>query len=343
MQKISLAKYFEMMSDLNSSDEKILAYSRVVRGSGGFDFKLAPDPEKVDMGDGMQELESAMGIGNGLARWRRRRVFMNRLNSDETLPVLVSEGDSWFQFPVLIKEVIDQLGSRYRIYSVGAAGDTAQNMVHGPAESGGYEYMSALGEVRQHVRAFLFSAAGNDIIGEDPQTGVAALFELVRPFNGDVNDVQGHINHGALEDRLDFLRKAYRKMISDVRSDPDFARLPIIIHGYDYAFPYPFGPDDRRDPSYAANNEWLGEPLDSRGITDHTLRRDIIKYLVDELYFMLTSLAGQSSKTRIWVVNCRGALPNVSDWNDEIHATNSGFSRIADRFHDTISRAISLA
>ncbi|MHA7773845.1 hypothetical protein [Roseibium sp. M-1] len=340
MPKISLARYYEILADLNSSDEEIRRYSRIVKGQGGFDFRLEPDPEKVELVDGLMELENAMSIGNGLARWRRRRVFMNRLNSDEKTPVLVSEGDSWFQFPMLIDEVIDQLGPKYRIYSVGAAGDTAQNMVHGPLNNGGCEYMTALREVRDHVKAFLFSAAGNDIIGEDPQTGVAALYELIRPFNGDAGDVQGHINHGVLKDKLDFLRSAYRKMITDVRADPSFTQLPIVIHGYDYAFPYPHGNNDKRNPRYAANNEWLGEPLDDRKITDGKLRRNIIKYLVDELYVMLSGLAGQSKKTRIWVVDCRGALPKVTDWNDEIHATSKGFSKIADRFHETLQKAM---
>lgn len=276
MSKISIADYFAMLADLSVPEERIVEYSIVVRGEGGFDFELAPNPEKVELTQAEAELESAMKIGNGLCRWRRKVAFRNRLNSGEKLPVLVSEGDSWFQFPLLIRDVIHQLGNEYLIYSVGAAGDTAANIVYDPKAQGGNEYMAALGDVRAHVKGFLFSAAGNDIIGEDPKTGVASLYDIVRTFNGDVNDVHGHINHNVLEEKLGFLRKAYKKVIADLRADADFARLPVIIHGYDYAFPFPHGASDPRKPIYAAKDEWLGEPLTQRKIMNSDLRWNII-------------------------------------------------------------------
>lgn len=340
MAKISFSDYFALASDISVPEEKILEYSIIRKGKGGFDFELKPDPKKVELSEDQQELENALQIGNGLARWRRKVHFRRRLNSGENLPVLVSEGDSWFQFPLLIKDVVDQLGSKYLIYSVGAAGDTAQNMVFGSSGSGRTEYMTALGKVRSNVRGFLFSAAGNDIIGEDPETGVASLFEIIRSFNGDTTDVQGHINHNVLGNKIEFLKDAYRTTIKNIRDDADFRALPIIIHGYDYAFPYPFGQSDPRNPVYAKNNEWLGEPLDKRGIKDDQLRRNIIKFLVDELYDMLIGLSGNPEVTCIWVVDCRGAMSDIRDWNDEIHGTNDGFTKVAARFQSTITKAL---
>ncbi len=55
------------------------------------------------------EVENALKIGNGLARFRRMQSFSRRLQKGVDQPVLVSEGDSWFQFPFLIREVIDHL------------------------------------------------------------------------------------------------------------------------------------------------------------------------------------------------------------------------------------------
>ena len=54
---------------------------------------------------------------------------------------------------------------------------------------------------------------------------------------------------------------------------------------------------------------------------------------------MLKELSGQSSKTHVWVVDCRGALPKVSDWIDEIHGTSAGFAKVAKRFKACIKEA----
>ena len=164
----------------------MLSFSRIERGKGGFDFAIKPDPEKVEITAEDEEFENAMQIGNGLSRFRRQMRFRRRKFFGSDLPVLVSEGDSWFQFPLLVREIIDQLEDEYLIWSVGAAGDTAENIVYGRAE-----YLKALNKQKDDVRGFLFSAAGNDIIGEDPETQSAVLFDLIRDFNGDPTDITG--------------------------------------------------------------------------------------------------------------------------------------------------------
>jgi len=338
MAKISFDEYLAMLRDPDVPDEKIMAYSAVRKGDGAFAPEIHPDPDKVIMTEEEQDAESAMRIGNGFARWRRKIRFHRALNGGDTRPVLVSEGDSWFQFPLLISEVIDHLGEDYLIRSVGAAGDTAQNMVYGRPE-----YIKTLRQEKERVRGFLFSAAGNDIIGEDPETERPVLLDVLRPFNGDVGDVIGHINFALLAQKLDFLRKAYTKVIDTVRAEPNLERLPIFVHGYDYVFPYPWGENDDRNPIYAAQDEWLGAPLSERGIMDHDLRRNILRTLIDALYQLLEDIAGDSAETGIWLIDCRGAMPIVTDWKDEIHGTSDGFSKVAVRFKATISDVLAQA
>lgn len=343
MSKISYLEYQKLVIDPETSDEEILRLSTIRKGEGGFDFILLPNPEFVEVSDAQLDAESALGIGNNLERTRRvNKFWLGKLFTPHK-PVLVSEGDSWFQFPFIIDEVIDWLREDYLIWSVGAAGDTAKNMVFSQKKKYKTEFMRALKAQRDDVRAFLFSAAGNDIIGEDPVTKIAALQEIVKQYNGDDSDVEGHIDMGELNDRMTFLQEAYEEVISQIRSEACFESLPIIIHGYDYAFPYPFGDEDPRDPSYAANNEWLGEPLDARLIPHSSLelRHGIIKYLIDRLYAMLETVAGNSQQTQVWVVDCRGCLPSVSDWNDEIHGTSVGFEKVALRFREVLAHALS--
>jgi hypothetical protein len=334
-EKITYSEYLELARNPETEDDVLLSYSRIQRGRGGFDFIIKPDPNKVEMTEVDTEFENAMQIGNGLARFRRQMRFARRKLFGSDLPVLVSEGDSWFQFPLLIREIIDHLDDDYLVWSVGAAGDTAENIVYGHAE-----YLEALEKQKNDVRGFLFSAAGNDIIGEDPKTGRAALLDLLIDFNGDPNDIEGHIDMAVLAEKMEFLKGAYIKVVEDVRATPGFDNLPIFIHGYDYPFPYPWGEDDPRHPIYADKNQWLGKPLDQRQIHDHEQRRNIIKYLIDRLYLMLEEISADSNETGVWLVNFRGAMPEVHDWNDEIHGTTDGFFKVTTRLLRVLSEVI---
>lgn len=340
LDKLTYEEYQRKLLDETLGDEEILKYSKIVKGEGAFDWDIVADPDKVLISEEDQQIESAMKIGNTLSRWRRARRFGKRLHDGDQSPVLVSEGDSWFQFPFIIREVIDQLQDDYLIWSVGAAGDTAANMVFGPERKYHTEYMRALLAQKDRVKGFLFSAAGNDIIGEDPVTHNASLYDIIKDYNGNPDDVIGHINLSVLGKKLHDLKTAYQTVITNIRSENGLENLPIIIHGYDYVFPYPYGDDDMRDPPYASQNEWLGEPLARRNIRDNLLGRKIIHCMIDELYDMLNDLAGDSSETGVWVVDCRGAMPDLKDWNDEIHGTSDGFAKVAERFKSILSNVI---
>lgn len=329
--KVSFQEYQALLIDDQSDEQLIISLSIIEQGEGQFDWILRPNPDKVEVSISDLEAENAMALANTFCRSRRHSKFRRRLKEQPNTPVLVSEGDSWFQFPLLIKEVIDHLSDDYAIYSVGAAGDTAANMIFGPEKKFKTEYMRALRRQKETVKAFLFSAAGNDIIGEDPETGDSALFGILKDFNNDPNDVVGHINFGVLSDRLATLRSGYETVINNVHTEPGFESLPILIHGYDYVFPFPFGDNDQRNPFYTKNDNWLGTPLKKRGIPTE-LGHEIIRLLINALYDMLNEVSGNSNTSNVWVVDCRGAMPNLSDWKDEIHGTSDGFKAVAERF-----------
>lgn len=336
MSIITYDEYQYMLRDPDTSDEEIMEYSLVHRVKGPFDIRITPDPAKVMMTDVDRSLENAMGIANGIARLRRQIRF-HRRSIFSNLPVLVSEGDSWFQFPMIVSEVIDQLDDDFLVWSVGAAGDTLSNMVYGKRDSGHREYMDALLDKKDEVKAFLFSAAGNDIIGED-EDGTPVLTKLLKDYTGQERGIRDHINQALLEEKLEFLRKGYSKVIADVRKVPEFRKLPILIHGYDYVFPYPWGSDDPRDPIHAANDEWLGKPLSEHGIPIRQTGREIIKTMLDDLYSMMEEIA--SSDPYVHVIDCRGAMPELSDWIDEIHGTSDGFAKVAALFKAKLDEVI---
>ncbi|WP_108838452.1 hypothetical protein [Tateyamaria sp. Alg231-49] len=342
MDKISYDAYVSLSTDRNRRKE-FRAYSNVIPGESAFDFRVVPNPDLVvDIPDDI-ELENAMQAGNGIERTARRLAFNLDRIFNRKKPVLVAEGDSWFQFPILIDEILDHLSDTFAILSLAAAGDTAENIVDGPEQSGGREYMINLRKQKEHVRAFLFSAAGNDIIGEDPQTGKSALFDIINDFDPARTDIDEHINAVVLQERLTSLRDAYTRVITDVRAEPGLETLPIIVHGYDYTFPYPHFENDPRNPIHAANNEWLGQPLDQRNFPTATqaqrdLRRNIVIRLIDQLYDMLDDLA--QTHNDVVVVDCRGAMSEVTDWADEIHGTDEGFAKVTQRFRVALNGAL---
>ena len=70
--------------------------------------------------------------------------------------IIVAEGDSWFQFPVFINDIIDWLNKnpKYNIYSIASAGDWFANIIY----EGKY-----VEELSIHTPdVFLISGGGND-------------------------------------------------------------------------------------------------------------------------------------------------------------------------------------
>ncbi|MBB4233243.1 hypothetical protein [Rhizobium mongolense] len=334
MAKISYAEFKKKLMDPDVPDSEIAPYLTADReASGPFDPRIEPDPKKVEMGpEAQMDVESAIRWGNAICRWRRQQAFERRISSGVRKPVLVSEGDSWHQFPFLIEDVIDHLNLDFLIWSLDAAGDTADNMVNRNPE-----FMKALVEQKRNkVAGFLFSGAGNDVIGED-LLGNPVLGTLVKNFQRG-KDAAWHVDKAKLSAVLSQLEKGYQKLVSTVRMDPDFKTLPIFFHGYGYAIPGGF-PGDKRHPIYAKQDEWLGGPLKEKGIVDLKLQRDIVRVLIDALYDMLHSVAGNSKTSFVYVVDVRGELKE-GDWADEIHATSDAFGRVAARFKKVINAAI---
>lgn len=300
-------------------------------------FRLNQKLVKVEERD-FERPEGAMILSsmNWLDRARRKRIFLNRIEEEPDTPILVSEGDSWFQFPFVLRDVVDQLGSSHLVWSLDAAGDTLANMV-GPNA----EYLDALHEVRDRhrprpIRAFLFSGAGNDVIGEDA-SGTSNLFQSVKTF-APGKDARFHIDTQHYRERLAFVEAAYKMVIRATRAE--FPDLPIVIHGYDHTIPA-LASGDPRKPWWASRNEWLGGPLDRRGVLDPALRATICKAMIDDLNEMQKRIADPALNggfAKVFHVDVRGTL-RLADFADEIHPTDDGFARVAERFRRVFAQA----
>jgi hypothetical protein len=328
--KIAFGDLERMLQDISIPDEAFRPY---LIGNKSASRPFAPvvqaDPDRVtfdEMDRFRVEGAFAMNWANGIARWRRQARFRQRRTFGERLPVIVAEGDSWFQFPFLLDDVIDQFDRLYHIWCVSAAGDTLANMVNAAPE-----YLEAIAQQEEVPKIFLFSGAGNDFVGTEPD-GTSVVFRVVRDFEPG-RPASWYLETDEFAERLAFVEKTYRTLIDNV--ERTFSRkISTVVHGYDYAIPAT--PDDPRRPSWADKDEWLGGPLTKRGITDPSLQRSIIKLMIDHLNTVQRRLCGGNNGSGIYKsafhVDMRNTLPSVTEWADELHPTDIGFAKVAQRF-----------
>jgi hypothetical protein len=336
--RLSMAELQALMLDLNVPNHELRRYFTIdQRRSRPFAPELAFDPATVAVQPPAPGLEGAMllGAANRMARLRRQLAFKQRLMLGDARPVLVSEGDSWFQFPIFLDDVIDHLGAEFNIWSVDAAGDTLRNMVNGSGE-----YLVALRRQRDRVRALLFSGSGNDILGDDDE-GRPHLLSIVRKFEAG-RPAEWYLAGGEFDRRLRELEAGYRTLFESVAAE--FPGLPVICHGYDHAIPGGY-PGDLREPAWAAQDQWLGAPLRELGIEEPALQQVILRLMINRLNQRLRALCGGNNEggayAHAWHVDARGAV--AGRWADELHPDDDGYATVAERFAATLQRALALS
>jgi hypothetical protein len=337
IERITLDELEAKMADPDTRPEELRPYLlRDDDNSKPLAPAFRPNPETVEIPEDDFLAGFAGDWANGLARRQRRRAF-ERAGVGDPRPILVSEGDSWFQFPFFLEDTIDKLSGNYRIWSADAAGDTLQNMVFDKPE-----YAQALDAQRDRFKAFLLSGAGNDIVGDDG-AGSSVLEKIVLAFSPDQAEAKFYITNDHFEEKLAFVEKAYRTVLDHMKEN--FPDRPVLLHGYDYALPGGYEGDARK-PFYAEPNQWMGRYLggEKLGFKDHLFQAKIIRAMIDRLNEVQIKLCGGNHQGGVYPnayhVDIRGLLPRDADWNDELHPTNASFLKVAQRFHDTLKGAL---
>jgi len=243
--------------------------------------------------------------------------------------VLVGEGDSWFDYPPGF-DILDQLEDfGYRVHSVASAGATVEQMVYGPDNDQKVADLfkrdpSQLAETLRFIReekpaAVLFSGGGNDIAGE----------ELLPLLN--------HKNAGGDPLRMDMvnalfnvtLKQGYRTFLSMVRAEAKQQQrtIPVVGHGYDYAFPDGRGVINILGFSFLG--PWLAPSLNKKGYNEAE-GTPIVRRLIDAQNRMIQSLKAEFPFFH--PLDLRGTLTKKSEWANELHPTNAGFKKVAHQF-----------
>jgi hypothetical protein len=238
---------------------------------------------------------------NDWARRRRQRAYRQKLADGQPVTKIVAEGDSWFQYPMLLTDVIDHLMGRHdlAILCLSAAGDHLANMI---ARA---EYVDAIRQ--EQPEFFLFSGGGNDLVGD------GRLAEMLHPFQ-----------RGRSPDS--YLTPLFHMFEAKVRSD--YMRLfkglhghvpHVLCHGYDYVVPN--------------HGQWLGKPMAAIGITEPTLQKNILRVMIDRL----NEAIGQATRhfANVTLIDLRNTV-NADSWYDELHPSDQAFGLVATKFAGVI-------
>jgi lysophospholipase L1-like esterase len=307
-EKIPLAELEAMLLDPDVPDSDIRPYLMLDdSGTRSYQPEIRVNPSKIeDAGpaDGAVP-ESAMFLSslNGIARWRRQQRYRDKVQNWNGLRI-VSEGDSWFQFPFLLDDVIDQLFSEYAIFSLDAAGDLLSDMI---------SQNELVGAVAAEKPDFVFlSGGGNDLLGSGRLTRHIEPFRPGRPAAEYLGAPFERFLRSVMDD--------YRRIVSQLRQAAPNVR--VLVHSYDRAIPN--------------GGRWLGQPMTQAGIRDPGLQRAIVSAILERFHAALLGLAEEPGALgNVHIVDCRDQVGD-GRWWDELHPTSEGFASVAARFRAAV-------
>ena len=140
------------------TDEEWDRYFILTEGPAPFQPEIEINWENVEEPDDGEKSAFLLNGLNGTSRFERRMRFFKRLADGYTGPTLVAEGDSWFQYPFRLRDVVDWMiddETSYPVLCTSAAGDLLANMAERR------EYIASLEEARAKI--LLVSGGGNDL------------------------------------------------------------------------------------------------------------------------------------------------------------------------------------
>ncbi len=296
---ITTAEFYALASDTETTEAQLAPYLMLdEKHADAFAPAFKLNPETVV--DAAQiEGDQALGWLNGWARSHRHRQYRRKLRRVPNALRIVSEGDSWFQFPLLLHDIIDCIAEEpdIAVFSLGKAGDWLRNMM---AEA---EYVDAI--EREEADVFLFSAGGNDAVGGRRLSTLLHPFAPERLADDYFND--------AFRDYERELRTHYEQLFSTLTAR--FPQLHIFCHGYDYVRP--------------GNGRWLGGPMRDNGISDVALQRNIVRLLIDRTNEAIAERASQYAN--VHYLDLRGQVGDHR-WFDELHPNDESFRDVANLF-----------
>ncbi len=286
----------------------------------------------------------ALGKWNRKSFLKREKLFWKRINLGNVSKLILAEGDSWFEYPKFINEIIDQLNRRkdYAISSLAYGGDWISNILYEQ------QYIEELSVIKPDV--FLISGGGNDIAGGNRLAQlVHKRKEIDIPQNIDLDSKQGKLQFSDICFNNEFFtllrlfKLQYKLLFKNLELKTDkFKNLKIITQGYDYAIPSSekgFGINifriARPITNWLMNNgKWLKTPLLMRGYNDSKEQTAIVFGVIEHFNEMLIEVGAEYDN--VYHIDSRGAVNVNKGWYNELHPKSSEFKKIASVFEKCI-------
>lgn len=244
---------------------------------------------------------------------------------------LIAEGDSWFDYPFhdVLKDLEDDHG--YDVESVAHRGDRVEDMAY----SGGQldEFARRIDKVIRNgtvPKAILLSGGGNDIAGE--QFGL-----LLNHARSSIAGLNESVVSGIIDQRVFEAYVTIIKAVTTLCEAQLGQRVPILVHGYDYAVP------DGRGYQIILTlaGPWLEPGFREKGYMAMTQRQPLVNELIDRFNRMLANIARLPDFRHVTYVDLRNTLPNSPKayenwWDNELHPTKKGFEAVTKKFVDAL-------
>jgi hypothetical protein len=290
------------------------------------------------------QLEETSNANKGIMGWLNRKSTLKRikrfankikrLKQDKSYRIIYAEGDSWFQFPLFIKDIIDWLNDnrQYVIYSDAYGGDWITNIIY---ES---QYVSALSVLRPGY--FLISGGGNDMVGNN-RLSIMVQKNYGKPKYTDIAQIADDNLSERQKERIieaqPHITKEFYAFLLTIKAQyillfnsiyhPDSPHKDIIsiTQGYDYAIPSYSRQFSFRYPlkfivnRFVDSGCWLIRPLKIKGIFEENLQKSIVLTFIYEFNKIFIELATQYGFDNVYHVDCRGLASSIDDWYDELH------------------------
>ncbi|WP_420862647.1 trypsin-like peptidase domain-containing protein [Algirhabdus cladophorae] len=274
--------------------------------------ELVPDlhPNPLFVTDIPPRLEGGIGMGlaNAIMRSRRHKAYRKRIRKGWTGHRIVSEGDSWFQYPTQLKDIIDHLMVDHAILSLGAAGDELKDIQR--------QREILVNLQAEDASALLLSGGGNDLFAN------GQLGQLVEePFEGaTAEDLVGDACNA-------FLRQIFGRFLAVfTRVHSALPHVHILVHGYGPAFP--------------SGGDWIEKPLTDRGVAPD-IQHDVVKLILKRFNAGLARLAKRSEfHGKIAHLDVTDIGTKRSDWHDEIHLNGPNAAKVASRFRTELAKRL---
>jgi hypothetical protein len=319
-------------------------------------------------------LDKVMGWVDGVKNNGRNKRFLKKITGnfrDGNNKVILAEGDSWFNYPVILSDVIDWIGmeDNMAVYSLASGGDWLLNMLTAR------KYVEELSVL--HPDVFLISGGGNDLVGRnriaaivDPR-GKSEEFDksdFARVLMKKVDESPiVPVDRDKFIDGARYLSKDFfallmffhlqyyflmNGILCGGKRDPEkskFKGIKVITQGYDYALPShklgwgfnllrAYKPIIRK---FLGHGSWLKTPFQLRGINDKITQENIIYamiYLFNEMMIYTGDIFCRipGLEASVFHIDSRGSVGREG-WTDELHPLPEHFRNTGRAFIDCIN------